>query len=267
MSTAKGWDPKLYMRYGRQRTQPSIDLVAKIDVVSAPRTIIDVGCGPGNSTQMLRNRWPQAPTVGIDNSSKMIEEARRTYPQGKWVLADASSFVPENSFDVVFSNAALQWIPDHERLIPRLAGWLSERGALAVQIPMFEQMPVAEAVAAVVSSARWSSRLQDAGRSLFRHDRRYYYDLLSNHFEAFDMWETDYLHVMDSHDAIVEWMRSTAIRPYLEELSDDAERSAFESEVRTEVSRRYPVQSDGRVIYAFKRLFFVCYAPGAATNR
>ncbi len=135
MSTA--WDPGQYLKFKDERTRPSIDLAARLDLAS-PASILDVGCGPGNSTEVLRDRWPAARITGLDSSTDMIERARAAHDWGDWVCADAARLGESGdrrTWDIVFSNATLQWIPDHERLIPRLFGLVNRGGALAVQVP------------------------------------------------------------------------------------------------------------------------------------
>ncbi|MBN1428716.1 MAG: methyltransferase domain-containing protein, partial [Anaerolineae bacterium] len=125
MDKRNDWNPELYMKFGNERTQPSIDLVNRIRPNKQPQSMIDIGCGPGNSSQVLTQRWPNARLVGVDSSPSMIEMARRDYPQHEWVLADASTFSPDGRFDIVFSNATIQWLPDHERLLARFCVMLS----------------------------------------------------------------------------------------------------------------------------------------------
>ncbi|MFP4115099.1 MAG: methyltransferase domain-containing protein [Spirochaetota bacterium] len=253
------WNPEHYLRFGSERTQPSIDLVNRIEL-SVPASIVDIGCGPGNSTNVLRQRWPEARITGIDNSPEMIERARTAYPDATWLLAGARDLAPEPQFDLVFSNAVIQWIPDHDELIPRLLAIVNPGGALAVQVPLYFDMPVSAAVTATSRRPRWRDRMRDCDADLTHLDMHRYYDLLADRAARIVTWQTWYAHEMESHEAIVDMIRSTGMRPFLERLYSDDERDAFASEVVEVVREAYPAQRNGRVLFPFKRLFFVAYA-------
>ncbi|MCX6556790.1 MAG: methyltransferase domain-containing protein [Candidatus Aminicenantes bacterium] len=259
MKKQHDWDPDHYLKFFGERTQPSIDLVSKIKIDYAPRRILDVGCGPGNSSQVLLQRWPKAGLVGVDNSPAMIEKAKKDFPKGKWVLADARRFAPATCFDLVFSNAAIQWIPGHERLLAKFDCLLSPRGVLAVQTPMFNVMPLGRIIQSVSLGKRWKKATAGCSRLYHYHDTGYYYDLLAFRMRKIDMWVTDYIHAMPSHLAIVDWIRSTALKPYLERIADAKDRKDFEKEILREIKKCYPKQKNGNVLYPFKRLFFIGY--------
>ena len=250
------WAPDLYLRFQRERTQPSIDLSRRIDL---PRTdlILDAGCGPGNSTRVLADRWPDARIVGVDSSKEMIAAATADGPTGvDWVLSDLRSYQPTKSFDLVFSNAVIQWIPDQASLLASLFEMVNKGGALAVQVPMYHQMPVREAIRSVVTSDPWAGRFAADGDALTFHEAGFYYDVLSELADELTVWETRYMHEMPSSDAIVEMMSSTGLRSYLEQLGDDA-RPTFLDAVRAKVTKAYPEQRNGRVLFPFRRLFFI----------
>lgn len=259
MSSTNDWNPEAYLKFGNERTQPSIDLVNRIRTGSEPQAIIDIGCGPGNSSMVLAQRWPHARLVGVDSSPKMIEKAKTDYPQHEWILADASTFSTEEKFDIVFSNATIQWIPDHERLLNRLCSLLSRQGVLAVQVPRFTDMPLGKAIEKIAQEERWSRQVADCSSLFTYHDYRFYYDHLSKLLDRVEMWETDYLHVLESQAAVVEWIRSTGMKPYLESLDGEAARADFESDVLVEIKKDYPLQEDGKVLFPFRRLFFTGY--------
>jgi trans-aconitate 2-methyltransferase len=149
------WNPGQYLKFRNERTQPAIDLISKIKMDN-PRSIIDIGCGPGNSTQVLYQRWPTAEIVGLDHSEEMIKKAREDYPKQDWVFADASRFESDRKYDLVFSNAALQWISNHERLLSRLLNLLENKGALAVQVPANNRSPLHQSLSAVSSRQIWN---------------------------------------------------------------------------------------------------------------
>jgi trans-aconitate 2-methyltransferase len=256
------WDPGQYLKFRDERTRPSIDLAARIDL-AVPATIVDVGCGPGNSTAVLHDRWPGSRITGLDSSPRMITAARASYEWGEWVCADAARLGDDGDqqrWDLVFSNATLQWIPDHEHLVPRLFGFVNPRGALAVQVPANADSPLHRALVRVAEDERWSRFTTGCASRLVYHESSFYYGLLCGITERLDVWETTYHHALADHRALVEWYKGTGMRPCLERLPDDASRRAFEEAVLEECRADYPVQPDGRIIYPFKRSFFIAYA-------
>ncbi len=255
---ANDWNPASYLKFARERTQPAIDLVTRIKSMN-PAKIADVGCGPGNSTQVLFSRWPDAGITGFDNSPSMIEKAKRDYPGLKWSLLDAGRDEFPDTYDIIFSNAALQWIPDHPRLLVKFREFLSDSGLIAVQIPLFWDMAVGKGLMRVSSGPRWNSQTGGTADSLAIHDYSYYFDILSASYSEIEIWETDYMHIMESHLSILEMVSSTGLRPFLERLDGDTERKEFEAAVLEEIIRDYPLQAGGKVIFPFKRLFFIAY--------
>lgn len=249
------WNPALYLKYGDERTQPSIDLAARIRL-GDPRRIIDLGCGPGNSTQVLRARWPRAAIEGLDNSEDMIAAARRECPGQTWRVGDIRDWQPEGPYDLVFSNAALQWVPDHAALIPQL---LAAGSVFAVQIPAHHASPVHQEILAVSRQPRWTDRLEPARNVLTRHPPEFYYDLLAPRSKTVEMWETEYIHILDGPAAILEWFRGTGLRPFVVPLHE-GERAAFEAELLERYAAAYPRRSDGKVLFPFRRLFFIAYS-------
>jgi trans-aconitate 2-methyltransferase len=234
------WNAQHYLKFGDERTRPAADLVARIRL-EAPRDIVDLGCGPGNSTQALRARWPDANICGVDNSPAMIDTARQKYPGQEWILADVADWSADKPLDLVFSNAALQWLRNHQVLIPRLFSLVAEGGALAFQIP----------------SRR--DRMAAPRSSLTMEYPPVYYDLLAEHASALDIWETEYFHVLESSDAIIDWMSSTGLRPFLAVLTEESEKQRFLSLLRARVADSYPQQVDGKVLFPFRRTFVIAY--------
>lgn len=252
------WNPGLYLKFERERTQPVHDLIARLHGQN-PNRILDIGCGPGNSTAVLKERWPLASVVGLDNSPAMLEQARHSRQGIDFVQADAAADLSQlGAFDLVLANASLQWIPDHHRLLPRLFRIVSPGGVLAVQIPQFDQMPMARAISDTSRGAEYASFFAGFDDTLHRLEEGAYYDVLCDEARALDLWVTHYYHVLENHAAIVEWIQSTAMRPYLNQLPGDRQ-PGFIAEVLERVKRLYPVQCDGRVLFIFKRLFFVAY--------
>ena len=259
MKQQNDWNPEHYLKYGNERTQPSIDLVNRIRAEHAPVQIADIGCGPGNSSQVLMQRWPGAKLTGVDNSPAMIEKARRDYPHQNWILADASQFNTDQKFSLIFSNAAIQWIPNHEALFERFFDLLEEEGTIAVQFPQFQEMVLGKVIDLVSRKERWKRQTEDCGQVFTCHSDSYYYNLLSDKVKSMDIWETDYIHVMPNHLSIVDWIKSTGMKPYLERISGEQEKKDFENEVLAEIKTAYPRQENGCVLFSFKRFFLIAY--------
>jgi trans-aconitate 2-methyltransferase len=250
------WDPCQYLKFDEERTRASRDLCARI-LLDAPERVLDLGCGPGNSTQILRERWPQAALTGLDSSPEMLVRARAQGPAADWLLADVAAWEPEAPFDVVFSNAMVQWLPDAEVQVPRFQGWAAPGGCLAVQVPCGNRMR--DLIVDVAASPRWRAALAGAAHWRALHDPAFYYDLLAPRAARVDLWQTTYQHVLESHEALVEWYAGTGMRPFLDALPDPADRAAFRAEVLQASRGAYPRAADGKVLLAFPRLFFVAW--------
>lgn len=252
------WNPNQYLKFVKERTQPSIDLAAKVQIDS-PAAVIDIGCGPGNSTEVLRKRWPHAKLTGLDSSPVMIDRARTDHPDIEWISGDAASFGFEEKYDVVFSNAALQWIPDHESLVPRLYAIVAKGGALAVQVPADFESPLRKAIVSVSKKPKWSMYTADCVHLVNYRTADYYYDILTQLTGQLDLWETTYYHILPSHSDLVEWYKGTGMKPFLERLPDEKSRMEFEREVLDRCKIGYKTSVDDKVLYPFRRIFFVVY--------
>jgi trans-aconitate 2-methyltransferase len=248
------WSPAQYTRFEDERTRPARDLLAQVPLGS-PARIVDMGCGPGNSTELLAGRWPSAKVVGLDSSPAMLAEARKRLPAARFDLADATDWVPEPGTDLVFANAIYQWVPDHLVQLPRVLAALGEGAVLAVQMPDNLGEPTHELMRAVAADPRWSGRLADAARASLPPPR-VYYDALKPAARRIDIWHSAYNHVLDDAAAVVEWVKGTGLRPFLEPL-DEAERGQYLARYSREVARAYPPASDGKVLLRFPRLFIV----------
>jgi trans-aconitate 2-methyltransferase len=249
------WKPDQYLKFAAERTQPCRDLAARI-AVENPQRVIDLGCGPGNSTEVLAARWPRAELTGLDNSAEMITRARSLHPGCNWVAGDIAAWTDgEERFDVVFSNAAMQWVPDHPRVFPRLVTHVANGGALAVQMPGNYDAEAHLLMRAVAS--RYPATEQ--AREWFTHGAEFYYDALTPHAPRVDLWSTEYYHVMDGPEGIVEWYGGTGMRPFLDALSTDAEREGFKTDYLEALREAYTPRPDGRLLFPFRRLFMVAY--------
>lgn len=252
------WDPAQYLRFERERTQPCRDLVTRIEL-APPHRIVDLGCGPGNSTAVLRARWPTSEIVGVDRSAEMLTAARRTDPTVRWVEADAASWTPDAPVDLLFSNAALQWVPDHARQFPRLFASVAPGGAFALQMPANTDEPYQRAAVRLSASPTWSRFLGSLDLDFETEGPEFYFDRLAPLAGRIDLWDTRYVHVLAGPDEVVEWTVGTGLRPYLAALPDDAHRERFLAEYRAEIRREYPARSGGRVLFPFLRRFVVAY--------
>lgn len=249
------WKPDQYLKFAAERTQPCRDLAARV-AIQNPQRVIDLGCGPGNSTEVLAARWPRAELTGLDSSAEMIAKARGLHPEWRWLSGDIAEWTDgEDCFDVVSSNAAIQWVPDHPGVFPRLMAHVAPGGALAVQMPYNYDAEAHRLMRAV------ASRFPATGsvREWFTHGIGFYYDALTPLSARVELWSTEYIHVLEGPEGIVEWYRGSGMRPFLDALSTDAERERFTAEYLAAIREAYPARQDGHVLYPFRRLFIVAY--------
>jgi trans-aconitate 2-methyltransferase len=259
-----GWNPSQYLKFAEERTQPCRDLAARIAVTNV-RRVIDLGCGPGNSTSVLRDRWPDAEFTGLDNSAEMIARARREYPSQRWIAGDISEWAAagDGQFDVVFSNAALQWVDDHAAVYPRLLSRVAPGGALAIQIPgNIDALPhrLMREVAATPAWSRWFPL--GKVREWHHCEMDFYYDVLAPAAAHLDLWATEYLHILPDAEAIVEWYRGTGLRPFLEVLESGADCQRFAADYLASLRPHYPPRAAGGVLFPFRRIFLIARPRG-----
>lgn len=245
------WDPRVYSEFETERTRPAIDLISRISDLR-PSSIVDVGCGPGNSTELLAQAFPDAEIVGIDSSPEMVASAAERLPDLTFKVMDARN-LPEG-FDLVFSSSCIQWIPDHESLIPRLMDSLRSGGTLTVQLPMNQDEPLSVIAEEVAAEPRWHYVAERPTRYVLPKPEKYY-DILSGCSDSFDIWTVTYYHRMGSPERMVEWIRGTRLRPYLDLLSAD-ECESMESEIAARVRETYHPAADGNLIMRYERFFF-----------
>lgn len=251
------WNPALYRRFEDERTRPADELLARVPLAQATH-VVDLGCGPGNSTELLVRRFPQAQVTGIDTSEAMLASARERLPGTAFERGDIATWVPAVAPDLIYANAALQWVAGHETLVPRLFSLLAPGGVLAIQMPDNRQEPSHRLMRAVAGEAPWREPIGDA--DAVRTELATiggYYDMLARDAASVDVWHTVYQHVMPSAGSIVDWLRSTGLRPFLDALPDDALRAGFLAEYERRIAEAYPERSDGKRLLAFPRMFIV----------
>ena len=255
--TDKLWDPDQYARYADERSRPFYDLVGRVACDDA-RTVVDLGCGIGMLTAGLSQRWPDAEIVGVDNSPTMLERAATwSSEKVRFELGDLRTWQPSGALDVVVSNAALQWVPDHVALLERFVSWLTPAGWLAFQVPGNFDAPAHRSLAELRQSRRWSAKVgAGADRHLAIREPHEYATLLAALGMRVDAWETTYLHLLSGPNAVLEWLKGTALRTVLDAL-DDHEGREFLDEYGTQLRSSYPTRDDGVTPFPFRRVFVV----------
>jgi len=255
------WNPAQYSAFLEWRTRPSRDLARRIDL-NSPRQVIDLGCGPGNSTAVCVARWPSSHILGVDSSQEMIEAARTSQPSRRFEVDDIGQWArrpedPSAPIDVIFSSAALQWVSDHVDIFPRLLRKLAPGGVLAVQMPAYNAIPN-QLMREIAASDHWRRWFPDGRANEWRsHPLEFYYAALVREAKWLDLWQTDYLQPMPDVQGIVDWYRSTGLRPYLERISDEAEQRRFLQEYRDKLESFFPGSEAGGVPFLFRRIFIV----------
>ena len=258
------WDPKTYLAFGAERTRPASDLLARIPL-AAPNRVADLGCGPGNSTALLRARWPSAEIVGIDSSPEMLRDARSSGVAARFIKGDIASWMPDEPFDVIFSNAVLQWLGDHEMLIPRLFSFVKPGGVFAFQVPRNYDEVCQVLVREAAADSRWAQQLQSVRDWWNGLVPERYYDLLAADARTVDLWETRYFHVLEGEDAIFRWMMGTSLRPFAAALASPT-KEEFLEHYRKALAVAYRPRPDGKTIHRFLRLFLVAQRSGNITD-
>jgi trans-aconitate 2-methyltransferase len=251
------WSAQQYSSFEKERTRPVRDLLSAVETSGVKRAV-DLGCGPGNSTEVLVDRFPTAEVSGLDSSVDMIEAARKRLPGLRFDLGGIATWDAAGPFDVILANAVLQWLPNHEALLPRLIGKLADGGALAVQIPDNLEEPAHRLMRQVATAGPWARKLADAADARTpRQGAAWYYSLLRSHASRVDVWMTTYHHVLTGGiNAVVEWFKGSGLRPFLTPL-DPAETVGYLAEYRAALADAYPPLVDGSVLLPFPRLFIV----------
>lgn len=250
------WQPAQYLKFSDERTRAARDLLAQVPLAEA-RRVYDLGCGPGNSTALLLERYAQAAITGIDNSPAMLEAARKACPKATFAAGDLARWMPDDVPDLLFSNATFQWVPDHVRVLERLSASLPESGVLAVQMPDNLMEPSHRLMQVAAEQGPWAAKLSkaQAARDALPAPEEYYAQL-KRFFRRLDIWHTIYNHPVEGVDGIIAWFRTTGLKPYIDPLPE-TERTAYLATYRDLLREHYSTQRDGTVLLRFPRLFMV----------
>ena len=255
--TRPAWDPLQYSRFERERDRAAHDLLASLPDDLAPSEIWDLGCGAGQHAVALKRRWPAARVHGLDSSAAMLEQARGRDADVDWRLGDIAGWAPGTPVDLIFANASLQWLAGHEALLRRLAAFLAPGGVLAVQMPMAFETRHHRLMREVAAEGPWAEALEGVGRIGPLLEAEAYYGVLAEACGEADVWSTTYLQALTGADAVLEWMKGTALLPYIAALPDAVMREAFLGALAARLSGAFPQRADGVTLMPFPRLFLL----------
>jgi len=252
-----GWDPGQYSRFDAERDRAALDLLLRLPADLDPRQIWDLGCGAGQHAALLKRRHPEASVHGLDSSAAMLAQARAQDVRIDWRQGEMGEWSPETAADLILANASLHWLPDHAGLLRRLVGALAPGGVLAVQMPMAHETQHHQLMRAVAAEGPWAGRLAGVETIAPLLTLEAYYDVLADSCDAVDIWATTYLHALKGPAAVLEWMKGTALRPYLSALQDEAMVPAYLSALGARLGEAFPRRADGVTLLPFPRLFLV----------
>ena len=249
------WSAAQYLKFEDERTRPALDLLAHVPAIDVHRAA-DVGCGPGNSTEIVAARFPSASIIGLDTSADMLAAARKRLPSATFIEADIATWMPAEPPDLIFANAVFQWVPDHVAVLARLAGALAPHGALAMQVPDNLDEPSHVLMREVAARPEFAVHFATPIARDPIPSPGAYYDRLRPLGARLDIWRTTYHYVLADAAAIVEWVKGTGLRPYLDRLPANL-RPAYLAAYQDAVAKAYPSLADGNVLFPFPRLFLL----------
>ncbi len=250
------WSPAQYEKFQIQRQQPAIDLLARL-APENPKNVTDLGCGTGSHAPRIKAMWPDCTYTGVDMSTQMLKQAQQHDPDAHWVAADINNWQPDTPVDLIFSNAALHWVPDHQTLIPGLVHQLNPGGVIAVQMPASFNLPVHTLIRDTVLQSPFDGFSTQAAAGILNADA--YYDLLATIAEDINIWETVYIHILDGPNPVLEWAKGTALLPVLKALPETLH-SHFINAYGQALLKAYPRRPDGKTLLPFRRLFITARA-------
>jgi trans-aconitate 2-methyltransferase len=254
------WNPQQYLKFAGHRLRPALDLLARLPDFPA-RAIVDLGAGAGNVTKLLKERWPEAEISGVEGSAEMVAAGCKAAPDVEWQHADLATWQPSKRYDLVYSNAALHWLPDHARLFPTVMSGVAPGGYLAVQMPRNFLAPSHLLIAETALNGPWRAKVAHLVTAPPVHDPQFYHDVLAPLAAEIDIWETEYLQVLEGENPVKEWTKGTWLTRYLDVLEGD-EKAAFEAAYGERVAKAYPRNAVGQTLFPFRRLFMVVQAKG-----
>jgi trans-aconitate 2-methyltransferase len=249
------WDPGQYLKFAGERLRPAVDLLARVPL-AAPASVVDLGCGAGNLAPLIFARWPNTKLTGVDASPEMLARARAEHPQAEFIQADVARWRPAVPVELIYSNATLHWLADHDTVIAGLLESLAPGGVLAVQMPRNFRAPSHTTIVETIEQGPWRAKLEPFLRRDPVAEPGHYWRLLKDRAAALEIWETEYLQVLSGENPVAEYTKGTWLKQFLDRL-EAPERAAFEADYRRRVAAWYPPQADGRTLFPFRRLFIV----------
>jgi trans-aconitate 2-methyltransferase len=254
------WNPQQYLKFAGHRLRPAVDLLMRMPDFHA-MTIADLGAGAGNVTRLLKERWPEAEITAVEGSAAMVAEGRKAAPDVEWLHADLASWQPSRPYDLIYSNAALHWLPDHAALFPAVMKGVAPGGCLAVQMPRNFTAPSHVLIAETALDGPWRAKVAHLVKAPPVHEPQFYHEVLAPHVAEIDIWETEYLQVLEGDNPVKEWTKGTWLTRYLDVLQGE-EKAAFEAAYGERVAKAYPRNAKGQTLFPFRRLFMVVQAKG-----
>ncbi|HMJ43749.1 MAG TPA: methyltransferase domain-containing protein [Pseudolabrys sp.] len=249
------WNPQQYLKFSGHRLRPAVDLLMRIPDFAA-RRVADLGAGAGNVTRLIKERWPDANVVGVEGSAEMVATGRKAAPEIEWLHQDLGLWQPADQFDLIYSNAALHWLPDHAGLFPSLMEMVRPGGILAVQMPRNFGAPSHLLIGETALNGPWRAQVEHLVTPPPVEVPGFYHDLLAPRSDNIDIWETEYLQVLQGENPVKEWTKGTWLTRYLDVLQD-SDKLAFEAAYGERVAKAYPPNSAGQTLFPFRRLFMV----------